>query len=548
MVKVMSRSMLLLTLTLLAACASEPDRNAGRRQFTILAINDIYRIEGVEGGIAGGLARVRHLRAELEGELGEVLLLHAGDFLFPSLMSRQYGGAQMVDVMNLLDGDAEAFDDHMLVTFGNHEFDADDLDDAPALAALLDASQFRWLDTNLEWAADASGAPVVASANLAHDAMLELGGVKVGLFSLTTNFKDPAYITSFGDWAEIARSSAADLRSRGAEVVVALTHLRVEQDAALLEALGDDGPDLVIGGHEHELIVHLVGERYILKADAEARSANLVTVTVPSDGPPRVTSTNRPLLADAIKDPLVDARVGEWQARLDEEYCAGIGRGKGCLEEVVGKTQVDLVAEELEIRRFETNLGNWVMDQGLAAFAGDGAQLGFVNSGALRLNQDIPPGDVTLEHIEEIFQYSSGLVLLDLTGETLQQVVDHAVRDWSGNGKWLQIAGFAYRHDPKSGTASDLTLLTPDGPRPIDPAETLRAAVIDFLATPGTGQDGYTMLTREMWVEGQPTVPDLRELTLAALAAAGEAGIAPEVEGRICNTEREGPCLAVPAQ
>ena len=42
---------------------------------------------------------------------------------------------------------------------------------------------------------------------------------------------------------------------------------------------------------------------------------------------------------------------------------------------------------------------------------------------------------------------------------------------------------------------------------------------------------------------GEPA--SLRELVIGGLEAAGPAGISPVVEGRICNTEREGPCLAV---
>ena len=96
---------------------------SAERGFTILAVNDVYRIAGVDEGQRGGIARVRSLRAELEREHPDLLVLHAGDILFPSLISRLYDGRQMIDVLNLLDGDALGFDTRMFVTFGNHEFD-----------------------------------------------------------------------------------------------------------------------------------------------------------------------------------------------------------------------------------------------------------------------------------------------------------------------------------------------------------------------------------------------------------------------------------------
>src|SRR4030095_10897368 len=58
------------------------------RTAVLLAINDVYRIEGVDGGTIGGFARLRTLRKELEREHPDLIVLHAGDLLFPSFLSR----------------------------------------------------------------------------------------------------------------------------------------------------------------------------------------------------------------------------------------------------------------------------------------------------------------------------------------------------------------------------------------------------------------------------------------------------------------------------
>ncbi|HSJ76442.1 MAG TPA: metallophosphoesterase, partial [Gemmatimonadales bacterium] len=141
-------------LLLLAGCAlsggrtGHPETSARERTAVLLAINDVYRIEGVENGNAGGLARVRALRAELEREHPDLLFLHAGDFLFPSFASRMLEGEQMVAVLNALDGDPAAFDERMLVTFGNHELDKGKTKHAAMLDRRIEESQFRWLDGN----------------------------------------------------------------------------------------------------------------------------------------------------------------------------------------------------------------------------------------------------------------------------------------------------------------------------------------------------------------------------------------------------------------
>src|SRR6266446_7549778 len=107
--------------------SSEETQSLGGRNIDrvtyLLSINDVYRIEGRDGGAGGGgLARLRALRAKLE-EHHPVLLLHAGDVISPSLLGQMYYGKQMIDVLNELDGEPHDYDQHMVAVLGNHEFD-----------------------------------------------------------------------------------------------------------------------------------------------------------------------------------------------------------------------------------------------------------------------------------------------------------------------------------------------------------------------------------------------------------------------------------------
>ncbi|HUO87287.1 MAG TPA: bifunctional UDP-sugar hydrolase/5'-nucleotidase [Thermoanaerobaculia bacterium] len=538
---------------LLASCASPgraaspPVAVAGERTVTLLTVNDVYRIEGVDDGAWGGMPRLRTLRLELEGSAPDLLVLHAGDFLFPSLLSHQYRGEQMVDLLNLLDGSTGAFDERLFVVFGNHEFDRDRLADAAMLDSRVEESEFRWLGTNVEFLAGDDGLPLVAAEQLVPAVLVESAGVTVGIFGLTTDAKHPAYVERFADPVEVAREAVADLRRQGAEVVVALTHLTIGQDAAMLRALGEEGPDLVVGGHEHNRQVEWVGRRPVIKADAEARTAAVVEIDLPpGGGPPQVRHRFAELGPDVEPDPQLAARVDEWLVRHDREYCTGrLAEPPGCLDVELARADADLVGEELEIRRFETNFGNWIADRALDAHRERGAQLAFLNAGSLRLNQDLPAGSwVSRRHVEEMFPYPGDLELLTIDGATLGEVLERAVSDWTGVGWWLQVSGLAFRHDPATATVRDLTLLTADGPRPIRPDERLRVVTGAYLVDPSGDQDGYTMLGPWQRVPDAPAL-DLKQLVVAALTEAGAQGIAPCVEGRICNTERPGPCLAV---
>ena len=534
------------------------------RGVTLLAINDVYRIEGVDNGTRGGMARVRTLRQELEEASGHpVLLLHAGDLLYPSLLSRMYDGAQMVSAMNLLDGDAAGFDEHMFVTLGNHEFDQGDLDEAGLLDRRIEESAFHWFGTNVDFVTGDDGLPLVAAHNLLESALVEVGDgpakVTVGLFGVTIETADTAYVESFGDPLETTRRQVAELRRAGADVVVAVTHLNAQQDADLLRALpGEAGPDLVVGGHDHKAMEIPVDGRWVFKSDAEAVTARVIEVTLPAgSATPVIEQRLVPLDSSVPEDAAVAARVEGWLELHEEQFCADQDppQPDGCLEEVIGHTRTQLIAEEVEIRAYETNLGNWVADRALAAFdesdelpaAIDPSlpRVAFLNSGSLRLNQNVPPGPIETRMLEELFAYPTPLVLLQIDGATLRRVLERSVEGWGSAGWWLQVGGLAFRHDPQAGTASSITLLnTPDGPRPLRDDDTILAVTGTYLVDPTIGdQDGYTMLNKQQVVASGP---DLKVSVREALQAAEPEGIAPTVEGRICNPIRdELPCLAV---
>jgi 2',3'-cyclic-nucleotide 2'-phosphodiesterase (5'-nucleotidase family) len=533
-------------LVFVAGCAANPtapttaaDRN--ERTAVLLTINDVYRIEGVDGGTVGSIARVRTLRERLEREHPDLLVLHAGDLLFPSFLSRTFNGEQMIDVLNGLDGNPTDFDERMYAVFGNHEFEKDQLKDAALLDARVEQSQFRWVNGNVEFKTGSDGQPLVAADNLMRSRIVRSGGLRIGLFGLTVDVKKPQYSAAFQDPIETARQLTAALRQEGAEVVVALTHLNAAEDRRLLATLGADGPDLVVGGHDHEHMACDVGGRKVLKADADARTANVVRLTLGRDGKLRVENRLEPLASNLPEDDRVAATAEGWLARHEQLFCSQDAEKKGippdpqCLEKKLGSSRVTLVAEENKIRGSETNLGDWVADQMVAAFASCGAQAAFVNAGSLRLNQDVAAGPVTRRTIEELFAYPAPLYLLRVKGSVLQQVAARAIVNWPGSGNWLQISGFSFVHDTTKKQVSDVELVTPGGRRPVQPDEEILVVTNNYLFDPTQGdQDGYTMLDPSLVVQDcAVNGKDLKEDIVISALQAAEGGIAPATDGRI---------------
>jgi 2',3'-cyclic-nucleotide 2'-phosphodiesterase (5'-nucleotidase family) len=543
-----------LALSLLASCASSSARApveagsarpaaAALRTAVILAVNDVYRIEGVERGTVGGIARLRTLRQQLEREHPDLLVMHAGDLLFPSFLSRTFNGAQMVDVLNGLDGDAAAFDPRMYVVFGNHEFELGLLSQSTVLDQRVRESQFRWVNGNVTFAEGGDGRPLVAGENLAPSWIVESGGIRVGIFGLTVDSKKPEYAAGFADPIETARRLTAELRAQGAEVVVGLTHLNAKDDRRLLATLGAAGPDVIVGGHDHEHMACDAGGRLVLKADADARTATVIELTLDAEGKLAVNHRLEPIAEGLAEDCALAGRVDSWLSLHEGYFCgqqaqaAGAGGAAAsprCLEQQLGTSRTPLVAEESKIRGEETNLGDWVADRMVEAFAGCGAQVAFVNSGSLRLNQDIPAGPITRRTIEELFAYPAPLYLLRLKGSTLQQVAAHAIDYWPGAGNWLQISGFAFEHDTANHRVSGVELVTPSGRRPVQPDEEVLAVALNYLFDPTGDRDGYTMLDPSLVVEScAANGRDLKSQVVIPALQATTGGIAPEEDGRI---------------
>ena len=68
----------------------------------------------------------------------------------------------------------------------------------------------------------------------------------------------------------VARDLTADLRGRGAQLIVAVTHQEMAEDRALAAASGVE-IDVILGGHEHEPLIAEEGRTLITKGGSDAR-------------------------------------------------------------------------------------------------------------------------------------------------------------------------------------------------------------------------------------------------------------------------------------
>jgi 5'-nucleotidase len=556
-----------------SAAASPEDRDT--RSFVILAMNDVYRIEGLDGGAAGGVARVRTVRAELErAHPGRVLLLHGGDVIFPSFLSRDEKGEQMIDALNLLDGDPAPgrLDEHMFVVLGNHEFDREPACTAapPGNPSILQQriadSDFYWLDSNVVPSpCPGESRPRLLGANLLPSRIIEIGGLRVGLFGLT--IATPGSSFEFLDARETARTLTRDLRRRGADVVVALTHLNWSDDVQLYDELRREGLDLIVGGHDHVKMSLPLGAREprIFKSDSDARTVWEITVTRHAGGRLEVAGVSHRLDERVPKDPVVDRMVTRRLAEHAARFCERAAHDPGwlgakpvtatCLDERLAVAATELDAAEDKIRSRETSMGNWIADRMFAAFEDCHVDGAFINAGGLRLNQDIARGSaITMRQLEELVEYPTSLHVYRLSHAKFRQALENAV-SVPDAGRWLQVSdqiAFVYRPADEGRPARLLKAVIRRGPGVLPTEITdsstgeLRIVANEFLQK--SSVDGFDRILPPPDDASCPAAgSDLKRILYTALKTLGRIG-SEERPGRICTeAEAEGHrqvCLA----
>ncbi|MBI3635696.1 MAG: bifunctional metallophosphatase/5'-nucleotidase [Candidatus Rokubacteria bacterium] len=472
---------------------------AGLVRLTFLQVNDDYSLEPVDGGARGGMARLATLVQDARAANPRTLFVLGGDTLSPSVMSTFLKGEQMVAVFNAVGLD--------VATFGNHEFDF-----GPAvLRERMRESKFAWVSSNVT--ERATGQPFGGAKP---SLLLPLGGVTVGVLGLTmaetAHTSSPGPDVAFEDAIVAGQRVAADLRARGAAVVIAITHQEMARDR---ELAAHADVDLVLGGHEHEPLIAEEAKALITKAGADGRYLVQVDLWLGTDGRPVERSfAFREVSRRVEPDPTVAEVVRAYTQRLDRE-----------LDVVVARTTEPLEAHGTKLRTEEANIGDFVADLMRERL---GTDVAVMNGGGIRTDRTIPAGPLTKRDVMSLLPFTNVVVKLGMAGTALRAMLEHglAQADRAGGG-FLQISGARVLYDP--GRPAFQRVVSVDvGGRPLEDARTYTVAVPSYLAH---GGDGFTAFRGARVLVDDQSGPQLSDVVLDALTARGTIG--PRVDGRI---------------
>lgn len=249
-------------------------------------LNDVYQIDtssDYTNENALILPRISTLVGYLRKAFGDERLRFCvpGDFLAPSCLSKEFKGAQMVDILNLMSVD--------YASLGNHEFDGIDAAD---LESRVRESRFKWLNLNFEFKDPALQDRLEHGDKMAPFELIPVSDShSVAVFGVLDVKDTPADLGTFHDPAEFLNEMFVLIKSAQERALqhdpsrqmgvtyAAMTHQKLDDDLALPGKC--PGLTLIMGGHDHNVTAPYWQDRcLIVKTASNARTLRLNWIVV----------------------------------------------------------------------------------------------------------------------------------------------------------------------------------------------------------------------------------------------------------------------------
>ncbi|WP_437724245.1 5'-nucleotidase C-terminal domain-containing protein [Sorangium sp. So ce861] len=379
----------------------------------IVCVNDVYSLDN----LPRLASLVRHHAA---GPADRFIAVLAGDFLAPSLLSSLDHGRGMVDCMNAVPIT------HTI--FGNHEADIE----LPELRARVQEFRGTWLNTNM---------PSFSPALPTHE-ILEIAGpggraVRVGLLGLLVHVQGLYRRGAFGGCAiEPANEAALRwaerlVREEGCACVIPITHQSRDADLALARAQRDPPFPVILGGHEHEVLIDDVDGCWVVKSGSDAASAAVIDLAWPAEAPP----------AGGPDLPAVTVRLEDVRAYPEDPAMrARVDRHMQIVRDLDAATLLRLppgsALSSIGTRARQTSLGTLLCSRMRDALEADGC---LFNGGGIRGDREYRErftyGDLKAE-----VPFSNELVVVRLPGRVVREAVAASrSRAPAQHGGFLQI-------------------------------------------------------------------------------------------------------------
>jgi sulfur-oxidizing protein SoxB len=469
--------------------------------FTYLDFETAARTYGKVGGFAHLATLVKRLRAERPG----ALLLDGGDTWQGSATSLWTRGADMIEACKRLGVDIMT--GHWEFTYG-----------AGRVQEAIDRElkgRIEFLAQNVKTAD--FGDPVFPAYTLR-----EMNGVKVAIIGQAfpyTPIANPRHFVadwSFGIQDEEMQKVVDEVRAKGAQVVVVLSHNGMDVDLKMASRL--TGIDAILGGHTHDgmpvpsIVGNTGGRTLVINSGSNGKFLSVLDLEV-HDGKLQgwrfklLPVFSNLLPADAEMEALIQRVRAPYQAKLGEKLA---------------------VTEGLLYRRGNFN-GTWdqlIVD---ALLEVKGADIAF--SPGFRWGTTLLPGQaITFEHLMDqtaiTYPYST---VTEMTGSRIKVILEDVCDNLFNPDPYLQqggdmvrVGGLTYACDPHAAMGARIFDMRLHG-KPLDADKTYKVAGWAPVAEGASGEPIWEVVAQ--WLRAKGTIAP-RRLNLPRLAGvAGNPGI-----------------------
>ncbi|SEO93978.1 5'-nucleotidase, C-terminal domain [Halogranum amylolyticum] len=427
--------------------------------------------------------RIGRLAATIDARRDDrTLVVGTGDDTAPGVLALETEGRQALEFFDAVAPDAE--------TFGNHDFD---FGPANTRDVVADSPQ-PWLSANVY---EPDGERRFADA--APGLVIERDGTSVGLLGLTDPktpaMCPPAADLVFADPVAAARETVADLRARGVDHVVVLSHLGRGDD----ELARTVDVDVILGGHLHSERRDRVAGTLLTRPGPNG--AVLWEVELDETG---ATATRHD-----VTETTVDAAVADRLRTLMD--ATGLSEVVAVASDPIVRDRERRFGGECRVGNLVADAYRWVTD----------ADVAFTNTGGLRDGPSLD-GEVTVADLVGLSPFAGRLRTAEVRGDDLRALVERAATlsaDLDGKRWFGHVSGLAVVWDRE---AMELVELTHEGD-PVDPAATYTLATNGFVV----GAEQFPAPTREDVVADHGVQYD------AIVAYARERGLDVELDGRL---------------
>ncbi|MCD6672765.1 MAG: thiosulfohydrolase SoxB [Burkholderiaceae bacterium] len=450
--------------------------------FTFLDFEHAARAYGKVGGFAHLATLVKRLRASRPG----ALLLDGGDTWQGSATSLWSKGQDMVDACKLLGVDVMTA--HWEFTYG---------------AERVEEIIARDLKGHIDFVAQNVKTTDFEDPVFPSHALRTINGVPVAIIGQAfpyTPIANPRYFVeqwSFGIQDERLQQIVDDVRARGAQVVVLLSHNGMDVDLQLASRVS--GLDAILGGHTHDGVPQPVkvrnakGTTIVTNAGSNGKFLAVLDLDVKggkvADFRYRLLPVFSNLLpADAEMQALIDRVRAPHRAKLGEKLAVteGLLYRRGNFNGTFDQLIIDALIEEKD------------------------AQIAF--SPGFRWGTSLLPGEaITREHLMDqtaiTYPYTT---VSDLSGEMIKTILEDVADNlfnpdpyYQQGGDMVRVGGMTYACTPSAAAGSRISDMRLNG-KPMDASRTYRVAGWAPVAQGASGEPVWEVVER--WLKARRTV------------------------------------------